>query len=312
MSAILPKTPTLPAARPNWPTMYDLPFEEVGEPAMPDDFHVQQGNLLAETFRPPAFWPDRCYSAVDMYLYYDRKHTGWHKRPDWFGVLGVPNQYAGHDLRYSYVTWDEGQAPLIVVELLSDSTEDEDLGRTSRTARKPPTKWEVYEQILQVPYYAVFSRNYTELRFFRLTDGRYVEDLEHQGRVWLPEAELGLGVWDGAYNMRTDLLWLRFYDAEGNWLPTYEEQADQHRQRAEQERWRAEQERRRAEQARQQADQEQRRADQEQRRANQEQRRADQEQLRAEQEQLRAEQAEQRAARLAELLRQLGHDPKQL
>ena len=233
MSAILHNAPTHPAPRPNRPTMYDLPFEEVGEPGMPDDFHVQQGNLLAETFRPPAFWPDRCCSAVDMYLYYDQKHTGWYKRPDWFGVVGVPSQYAGHDMRYSYVTWDEGEAPLIVVELLSKGTEDEDLGRTLRDARKPPTKWEVYERILQVPYYAVFSRNYTELRFFRLTDGRYEEDLAHQGRVWLPEAGLGLGVWNGSYNLRTELLWLRWYDAEGNWLPTNEERAEQEHARAE-------------------------------------------------------------------------------
>jgi Uma2 family endonuclease len=56
-------------------------------------------------------------------------------------------------MRYSYVVWQEKVIPFIVVELLSEGTEKEDLGKTLREIKEPPTKWEVYEQILKIPYY---------------------------------------------------------------------------------------------------------------------------------------------------------------
>jgi hypothetical protein len=71
--------------------------------------------------------------------------------------------------------------------------------------------------------------------------------------VWLEEAELGLGLWEGEYQGLTRQ-WLRWYDQDNNWLPTREEQAEQQKQRAEQEKQRAEQEKQRAEQEKQRAD----------------------------------------------------------
>ena len=69
-------------------------------------------------------------------------------------------------------------------------------------------------------------------------------------RLWLPEADLGIGLWHGAYQ-GIERQWLRFYDDRGGWIPTAEERgeqrADAERQRAEQEYQRAEQERQRAE-----------------------------------------------------------------
>src|SRR5262245_1178419 len=76
-------------ARETLPTMYDLPSEEIGDPGMPDEYHVHQATLLDETFRPPATPPDEVFSAVDMNLYYDVRHPLWYKRPDWFGVINV-------------------------------------------------------------------------------------------------------------------------------------------------------------------------------------------------------------------------------
>ncbi|NES22924.1 MAG: hypothetical protein F6K41_29400, partial [Symploca sp. SIO3E6] len=55
-------------------------------------------------------------------------HLQWHKRPDWFGVVGTSRLYDGHDTRDSYVTWIEPVNPVIVVELLSQSTKKQDLG----------------------------------------------------------------------------------------------------------------------------------------------------------------------------------------
>lgn len=138
------------------PTMYDLPSEDPEEPGLPDEFHDFQPQLLRETFRPANYPSDQVFSASDLNLYYDVRHLGWYKRPDWFAVVGVPRLYEQRDLRLSYVIWQEGTSPFVVVELLSPSTEKEDLGQSAREVNQPPSKWEVYEQ-LRIPYYLLFD-----------------------------------------------------------------------------------------------------------------------------------------------------------
>jgi Uma2 family endonuclease len=252
--------------------MYDLKSEDPEEPGLPDEFHDLQAQFLSLTFCPPHYPASRVFSASDMNLYYDVRHAQWYKRPDWFGVVGVPRLYDDVDMRLSYVVWQEGVNPFVVVELLSPGTEKEDLGERGseklpvesselagngqamqpESEDKPPRKWEVYEQILHIPYYVVFSRYTNQLRVFRL-QGAHYEELELQEpRVWMSELELGLGLWQGEYQ-GIERLWLRWYDAQGNWVPT---EAEQQRQRVEQERaekaealQQAEQERQRAEQA---------------------------------------------------------------
>lgn len=235
----LPQTDPPRSPREYLPTMYDLPSEEIGDSGIPDEFHFQQAVLLNETFIPPSVSPDEVFTAADMNLYYNVRRTDWYKRPDWFAVIGVSRLFEG-DSRLSYVVWQEERNPLIVVELLSPKTEKEDLGQTLRDVNAAPTKWEVYEQILRVPYYVVFGRKTNEMRVFRMSGMRYAEVTGHGGRFWMPEAELGLGLWQGKYKGQ-ERLWLRWYDVQDNWIPTPEERADQERQRAEQERQRAEQ-----------------------------------------------------------------------
>lgn len=265
------------APRDRWPTMYDLPSEEPEEPGLPDEFHIYQPQLLRETFQPATYPPERVFVGSDLNLYYSLQNTNWYKRPDWFAALGVSDLYEGHELRLSYVVWQEQAPPYLVVELLSPGKEQEDLGKTVHKAGEPPTKWMVYEHILKVPYYVVFNRYTNELHYFQRLRGRYQEVTPLRQRLWLPEAGLGLGLWWGVYR-RVKRRWLRFYDAAGKWIPTPLEQERQH---AEQERQRAEQERQRAEQANQ----------------------------RAEQAQQQAEQERQRAERLAARLRMLGIEP---
>jgi Uma2 family endonuclease len=252
--------------------MYDLKSEDPEEPGLPDEFHDLQAQLLSLTFHPPDYPASRVFSASDMNLYYDVRHAQWYKRPDWFGVVGVPRLYDDVDMRLSYVVWQEGVNPFVVVELLSPGTEKEDLGERGseklpvesselagngqaiqlESEDKPPRKWEVYEQILHIPYYVVFSRYSDRLRAFRL-QGAHYEELElPEPRVWMSELELGLGLWDGEFR-GIERSWLRWYDAQGNWIPT---EAEQERQRVEQEQvekvqalQQAEQERQRAEQA---------------------------------------------------------------
>ncbi|NBD18844.1 MAG: hypothetical protein GVY04_22735, partial [Cyanobacteria bacterium] len=145
--------------------------------------------------------------------------------------------------------------------------------------------WTVYEQILRIPYYFVFNRYTNEFRAFGLMMNRYQPlSIEEQG-VWLEEAELGLGLWEGEYQ-GINRLWLRWYDQNNHWIPT---PAEQEAQRAQQESQRAEQATQRAEQATQQAQQQAQRAEQ----ATQQ-----------------AQQQAQRAERLAEQLRALGIDPE--
>jgi Uma2 family endonuclease len=239
------------------PTMYDLKSEDAEEPGLPDEFHDFQPQLLRETFRPISYPMDEIFVASDLNLYYDSRHPLWYKRPDWFGVVGNTRLYEGRDLRLSYVIWQEVISPFVVVELLSPGTEKEDLGQTLRTVDEPPTKWQVYEQILRVPYYIVFDRYTDRLRAFMLQADHYTEITNEESRIWMPTLELGLTLWQGTYQ-GIERLWLRWYDAEGNLVLTPREQesqrAEQESQRAEQESQRAEQERQRAEQERQRAD----------------------------------------------------------
>lgn len=226
------------------PTMYDLPSEDPKESGLPDEYHYLQPQLLSATFRPTNYSSDRVFSVGDMNLYYDSRHTNWYKRPDWFAVVGVSRLYEQRDMRLSYVVWQEGVNPFVVVELLSPGTENEDLGETERQVDRPPTKWEVYEQILRVPYYILFDRYTDQLRAFGLTRAHYEELNVPDRRVWMPELDLGLRVWQGEYR-GIQRQWLRWYDTKGNWIPT---DAEQEQQRAEQAEQRAEQAEQRAEQ----------------------------------------------------------------
>jgi len=230
------------------PTMYDLPSEDPGEPGLPDEFHDMQPQLLRETCVLPGYAPENIFVGTDINLYYDTRHPQWHKRPDWFLVLGIEAAQRQEDLRWSYVIWQEGAVPFLAIELLSPGTEAEDLGQTLRDVEQPPSKWQVYEQILRIPYYAVYDRYANQFRLFQLVGVRYQEMALTEERFWFEELDLGLGVWSGRYRM-AEGKWLRWYGAEGQWLPTLAEQGEQERQRVEQERQRAEQERQRAEQA---------------------------------------------------------------
>jgi len=228
------------------PTMYNLPSEDPEEPGLPDQFHIWQPRLLEDTFQPPNYQAEEIFIGTDLNLYYDARNHLWYKRPDWFAVLGVARSNQQKDLRLSYVIWQESVTPFIVVELLSPGTEQEDLGQTLREVNKPPTKWQVYERILRVPYYVVFDRYTNKLRVFQLVGTRYQEMTLFDERLWLDEVELGLGVWQGSYQT-TQGSWLRWYDAAKNWIATPTESVEQERQQRESTQQQLEQERIKAE-----------------------------------------------------------------
>ncbi len=222
LTTLPPQSNRTLSPRETLPTMYDLPSEHIGlsqaGSLCHDEFHGLQGQFLFQTFQPKNYYPNRLFSAVDLYLYYDANHPKWYKRPDWFGVVDVSRLYEGKDSRLSYVIWQEQVTPLIVVELLSPGTEKEDLGQTQNDLGKPPTKWYVYEQILGVPYYVVFSRYTNKMQAFCLTGSGYQPAPLTDGRLVIPTVELSLGLWEGNYQ-GIHRLWLRWMTVSGELIP---------------------------------------------------------------------------------------------
>lgn len=157
------------------------------------------------------------------------------KAPDWAYVpqIKVPRQ----DVIRSYTPQLQGENLAIVMEFLSDSDGTE----YSSKPTYPPGKWFFYEQVLQVPNYAIFEPASGALELYRLDDtGRYsLQPANEQQRHWIPEMNLFLGVWQGTRENRMGY-WLRWWDESGTLLLWGAELAEQERQRAEQERQRAE------------------------------------------------------------------------
>ena len=101
--------------------------------------------------------------------------------------------------------------------------------------------------MIYVPTYVTYEpyEGILEVRYFQ--DGRYVlHSANEQGRVWIPQLELYLGIWSGERLGQT-MNWLRWWDNLGNLLLWSSEQAEQERQRADLESQRADLERQRAE-----------------------------------------------------------------
>ncbi len=173
MTSFTTKREKLKAASAKLPTMYDLPSEDPEDPGLPDEFHDLQPQLLSATLRLMDVKSDRFFTGTDLNIYYDLQNLKWYKRPDWFVAIGVPRLYDERDMRMSFVVWDEGVSPSVIVELLSEGTDKEDLGLTEPQPGKAPTKWEVYEQILKVPNYVVYDRYKDILRAYQLVKGEY-------------------------------------------------------------------------------------------------------------------------------------------
>lgn len=215
------------------PTEDELPYSD----GMPMDSERQflQMHLLIEPLK--IAWADRdFYVGGNMMLHYslERVRNKDFLGPDVFVVLDVPRRE-----RKSWVVWQEGKAPDVVIELLSPSTSARDKGEKKR----------IYQDQVRVLEYVWYDPDTGELAGFSLRDGVYVP-VEHDDPDRLPCAVLDLNLvrWHGTYQ-DVEAMWLRWATPDGRILPTAAEIAEQERTRAEQEQARAEQERTRAEQA---------------------------------------------------------------
>lgn len=157
------------------------------------------------------------------------------KAPDWFYIPQV-NPVAAGVIRRSYTPNSEGSAVAIVMEFLSDS----EGGELSIRSTPPYGKLHFYEQILQVPTYVTYDPYEENLEVRYLVDGRYVlHSTNAEGKVWIPELELYLGIWYGE-RLQQRMNWLRWWDKSGNLLLWSAEQVELERQRVELERQRSE------------------------------------------------------------------------
>ncbi|MCF2971749.1 Uma2 family endonuclease [Synechococcus sp. Nb3U1] len=226
------------------PTQDELPYDD-GVP-METWRHKCQMDLLITITEAWLQKRSDGFVSGNMFLYYslEQSRVRDFKGPDYFVVLGVPKGE-----RKSWVIWEQGKGPDVVIELLSQSTAQSD-----KTHKK-----KLYEQTIRVPEYFWFDPFAPEdWAGFRLLGSRY-EPIEPDGQGRLKSETLGLYLvkWQGSFR-GIETTWIRWATESGELLPTEAEEerqsAEQERQRAEQERQRAEQERQRAETAEQRAE----------------------------------------------------------
>jgi Uma2 family endonuclease len=241
-----------------------------------------QSLLLSSSILPvlEALHPDGQYTiGQDSGIYWrlvDPPERGA-EAPDWFYVPNVTPLLDG-EYRRSYVMWKELTVPLIAIEFVSgNGSEERDTTSPFSNLEAKAGKFWVYEQAIQIPFYAIYEANKASVEVYELIAGRYQKILPND-RGHYPIGPLGveLGIWQGEY-MNQVLPWLRWWDGVGNLLLGGDERAVQEKLRGDQEKLRG-----------------------------------DQEKLRGDQEKLRADEEAGRADRLAEKLRELGINPETL
>ena len=164
------------------------------------------------------------------------------KAPDWGYIPAI--RTAIDQVKRSYTPQLQGEPLSIVMEFLSDS----EGGEYSIKPTYPPGKWFFYEQVLRVPYYAIFDPATGLLELYQLEEGRYeIQDPDEHQRYWIADLNLNLGVWQGDRG-NIPGYWLRWWDQSGSLLLWGTELVTQERQARTQAEQQASQERQRAEQ----------------------------------------------------------------
>lgn len=174
------------------------------EPPLESDLHRKQIDLLIRLLE--WWWRNRqdFYVSGNLTIYFNpnQKKSQDFRGPDFFVVLDTERKP-----RRSWMIWEEGKYPNIIIELLSPSTAEIDKG----------FKKKLYQDTFRTFDYFWFDPETLEFAGFHLVDGKY-QPLEpnSQGWLWSQQLELFLGV----HNSQ-----LRFFSADGKLLPTPEEVA---------------------------------------------------------------------------------------
>lgn len=202
------------------PTQDNLPCDD-GVP-METERHKKQMELLIASLEP---WliqqPQGGYVGGNMFIYYNFKqirHQDF-KGPDVFVVLDVP---PGE--RKSWVVWEEGKTPDLIIELLSESTAKED-----KTNKKL-----IYQNQLKVAeYFWLDPFNPADCAGFRLHGNRYEAIPLENNRFLSQQLGLTLMRWLGTYR-GVETTWWRWATLTGDLLLLPEESAQQQAQVAQQ------------------------------------------------------------------------------
>ncbi len=133
------------------------------EPEMESSLHYFQLLLLVTSLE--WYWRDRndYFIGANLTIYFSRQQLKNRdfRGPDFFLVNGV----SGHP-RASWVVWEEdGQYPNLIIELLSESTENVDRG----------IKKQLYQDRFRTPEYFWFAPDSLEFMGYRLVGHNYQE-----------------------------------------------------------------------------------------------------------------------------------------
>lgn len=208
------------------PTQDDLPYDD-GIP-METFRHKLQIDILMDAY---GNWlisnQQQGFIGGNMFVYFspDQVRNQDYRGPDVFVVKDVP-----WGERRSWVVWQEGKAPDVVIELLSPTTANRD-----KTEKKL-----IYQNQLRVTEYFWYDPfNPEDFAGFSLQRGVY-QPLSFDAQQRLLSEQLGLALvrWQGVYK-RVEAVWLRWATLEGELLPTDRELVEQERQQLETERQRA-------------------------------------------------------------------------
>ncbi len=141
---------------------YDIVYPESdGQPMGETDFHRQEMMDLISALE--GYYEDAgdVYVSGNLFLYYEKGVPRSVVSPDVFVVKGVdPGP------RRVYKLWEEGRAPSFVIEVSSESTCDEDLGRKKQIY----ARLGVEEYFLHDPFEEYLSPPF---QGFRLKNGEY-------------------------------------------------------------------------------------------------------------------------------------------
>lgn len=199
----------------NLPSAKDLPDSD--DTLVDNELKNLIPNLLQSILA--MIWSQRWdwYFGVDMGIYYDPKKSAI--VPDGFLSIGVP-RIRDENLRLSYVLWEEEAVPILALEVISKTSNQE------YTKKK-----EIYQEI-GIQYYVIYNpqrKRKPALEVYILNNQEYVL-LGNQSPIWLEEIGLSIGKEIGTYQGITRE-WLYWYDHKGERLLTPEERVQRYAER---------------------------------------------------------------------------------
>lgn len=189
-------------------------LESDGMP-MESYWHVTCMHLLIDQVEQQLHDRDDFVVGGNMFAYFSvaqAKNLDY-RGPDFFYVSNTTRE----PMRRYWVVWEEKRTPNVVIELASPTTRDEDYG----------PKFAIYRDRLRVNNYFIYDPETRVLDGWVLQGTEYIAiEPDANGRLWSDQLQLHLGEWEGKHR-RYDETWLRFFDADGNVIPTLNEAAKQ-------------------------------------------------------------------------------------